>query len=265
MRKITPVAGQAGLFPEDHLDGRRTPSDNGTGRTDSTRATKGSPASRCITYWLAGRKERPASGVIAGVGRAIKRCFELNPDLTERDMRDAIDSLMLRGLDISPRQYFAACGVIQRPQARRDYAAQPTWKHLPKRSSMNERRRAERAPSVPSAGASPSVSPTTVLRSSSNTSPTGGTPAPTPATSANTAVVTDRTPAPTSPIDTQKPVSFKIERIAEAPPTNAEEEYRHVRFQETQSLDRRPGVTMKAGLAGVMAWLKGGNGDGSEG
>lgn len=266
MRKIASTPSQPGLFDVDKVDERPTASDNKRDRKVSTEPTKGNPARKAVAYWLSGRVQRPPGYIIAAVGREIKKCFDQNPDLTEHDMRAAIDSLMLRGLDVSPKQYAAACGVLRRSTTRRDYSAQPTWKHLPKRSSMTQARKDElSARSEQLAAASRSRSLTRASQNSSPTSPGAPVPTPTPDITVRTVTDSDRrygrwllglpmeeqTSTAEAPIDRQSPSGSMIEPAAGR---TFREESEHVRYQEIMGVEAsRPSVSASSVVAALRA------------
>lgn len=268
MKKSAPTTGQAGLFPEDEVAKCRDNHDNDIDSNVSVPRVKGSPTSRAVTYWLAGRKERPTPQVIAGVGRAIKRCFEENPELGEREMRDAIDSLMLRGLDGLPKQYYARFDV--RPK-RRAPAATATFKHLPKAptvtpersAALNAGRSIEASlddPYVSQTPASPPSWPTWQPESpSTRTVPTTASSAPPEATSEPSVALAENTG---SHVDTRLP-AFKIERTEGVAPASVTEEIALLERQRIQTdIDYRPPVSHREQVRAALAWLQRGRSSG---
>lgn len=139
------LAFDFGQTSTDQLDGCTSRCDTGN-RQVSRGEGRGTPASRSVSYWLSGRISRPPAGVIAGVAKAIKRCFEFSivqndHELSESAMRDVIDSLMMRGLDAFPAQYYPACGVLP-PRRPRPRTSGPLYKKHHKRSTMTLERMA---------------------------------------------------------------------------------------------------------------------------
>lgn len=274
VRKIAPTTSQPGLFEPDELDDRRTVSDNRQDRKVSNRTTKGSPVSRSVTYWLAGRVERPPGYVIASVGRAMKKCFDMSPDLTEQGMRAVIDSLMSSGLDVSPRHYVAACGVQKPSATRRDYSKSPLWKHRPKRSSMTPERAKEVSDrSERLAAASRSRSLTLGSPSLSPTSPGVTAPTPSPVITAPTANDSTRmygrwllglpmneVSAVERPIDRRPPSGSMIERTTGQAPRTLDEQIEHDKYQEAFGAD----MPRTSAYGSVMARLQARRGTGGD-
>lgn len=132
--------GQSVTESADQLDGCTRVCDTSNRRV-SPKEGRGTPASRSVSYWLSGRNERPPAGVIAGVAKAIKTCFEQDRDLSEPAMHAVIDSLMRQGLDASPRQFLVAFGLQKRSRTVRK-PGEVLFQHRPKRSTMTRERAA---------------------------------------------------------------------------------------------------------------------------
>lgn len=252
MRKIAPIASQPALFEDDVLDVRPTSSDNDRSRKVSTQPKKGTtPAVRCVAYWLTGRSEKPPRHMIAAIGRVIRQCFEQNQDLTEREVYDAIDSLLLRGLDLSPRHYLAACGgKLKKPLPPRDYEQQPLRMRHRQRSMMRPGARTMPDLSLSPRTDGPSPSTPTLSTLCDTSLPSGVGPA-TPSTGASVVSQIHNPICPDRrfPAD---PQPFTIERIADRLPVNAAEEYQRDLHQMNRSLDWRP-MAKGLNLAAVMA------------
>lgn len=136
------------LEPASQFDSRTTSQDTDNEKIVENDVTRGcgTPTSRVVGYWLSGRKERPKPGVIAGMGRAIKKC--LDSGFGEDEVRRAIDALMMVGRDVSSVQLLVRFGLRTRPQRvkKRDYEKDPLWKHHPRSSTMTVERKIATTP-----------------------------------------------------------------------------------------------------------------------
>ncbi len=148
--------GQDATDAADQLDSCNPACDTTYGSV-SSKEGRGTPASRSVSYWLSGRTTRPPAGVIAGVAGAIKRCLTQRPDLSEQDVRDAIDSLMMSARDASPRAYLIEFGLQKRSRAPK---VTTLWMHRPAVPTMTRERmqeiRQRRAARTPSPRVAPS-------------------------------------------------------------------------------------------------------------
>ncbi len=151
-RKGILSGAQGALFdlePASQFDSRSTSQDTGNEKIIEKDVTRGcgTPTSRVVGYWLSGRVERPKPGVIAGMGRAIRKCLDSGHE--EDEVRRAIDALMIAGVDVSSSKLLVRFGLRTPPKRRkkRDFDADPLWKHHPHPSSMTLERKIATTPS----------------------------------------------------------------------------------------------------------------------